>query len=246
MQSLKDSLSSEKRNRFTLIELLVVIAIIAILAAILLPALQSARERGKGASCASNIRQLGGYFVQYMNDYDDYCPLVVDGYWWWGLRFMLPHYNMSKAKGGAPIRPNGFNRDEARMQNKLFYCPSDWLNPLVTEPSGEVYYAMTDWSLFGFRDDQSPKRSRVKNPSQKFILTEVSFYGSNGAAQHITPVKKQIAMAHNRTANVLYWDNHVAAHQRQAPWFSTTFSDSNKNYDKHWHPLVNLSRKEIE
>ncbi len=60
-----------RRRPFTLIELLVVIAIIAILAAILLPALNKARERGKSSRCQSNLRQMGSGLLNYLNDSHD-------------------------------------------------------------------------------------------------------------------------------------------------------------------------------
>ena len=66
------------KSGFTLIELLVVIAIIAILAAILFPAFARARENGRRASCASNLKQIGLGFMQYTQDYDEHVPMT---YW---------------------------------------------------------------------------------------------------------------------------------------------------------------------
>src|SRR5256885_1266838 len=78
---------SSSRRAFTLIELLVVIAIIAILAAILFPVFAQAREKARGISCVSNMKQLGTALQMYLQDFDER---------------VLPRYQACPSTGPAP------------------------------------------------------------------------------------------------------------------------------------------------
>lgn len=105
-------MNSKKTRNFTLIELLVVIAIIAILASMLLPALQKARESGRGASCVNNMKSLGTTMSMYADAYNGFAPAISGKY-----RSDKPGNNCNWSYA---LSNNGFLSEG----DKIFYCPS--------------------------------------------------------------------------------------------------------------------------
>jgi len=109
-----------KKDGFTLIELLVVIAIIGILAALLLPTLQKARERARQIRCMTNQKQIYVAMVEYSNDYNDY---IVPN---WNRSNTWPELLKPYTKGG---KVPGYNRIDNQgnwifYEYMLFYCPT--------------------------------------------------------------------------------------------------------------------------
>jgi prepilin-type N-terminal cleavage/methylation domain-containing protein/prepilin-type processing-associated H-X9-DG protein len=153
-------------KRFTLIELLVVIGIIAVLASMLLPALNKAREKAKSVSCVSNLKQLNMAMLLYVNDYDGFTPKVVA-------------WNPTKNYYSV-LQNNGYVPRFATDKRGIYLCPSMPLPKTLSNSQQNIYgFRCHNRTLNVSYDFKTGKikgsTTRTWSPSAFIILGDSSF-----------------------------------------------------------------------
>lgn len=187
---------------FTLIELLVVIAIIAILATMLLPALNKAREQSRSLCCKNQLKQFGTYFNMYYDDNEEWIPTTINatGCQEWRL-LMLPYLGVSDW-----------------WKSDFFWCPS-WDADSIRNSYGKT-------SNVSYSNNYRNKLSHVKNSSGTILLSDNGGNSSLGSGSdydfYITynsydSIIDDWGYRHNKGANLLFFDSHVDWHRKYIP-----------------------------
>jgi len=211
----KRKFSLSTAHGFTLIELLVVIAIIAILAAILLPTLQKARERGRSSSCTSNLRQYGTALQQYADANDgvlipqrDCNNTYVHG-WSASLRkTAVPNVSEEAWKAGNSI--NGCpSRDPERIGTSSAssgYAPKAFSYALAFQVTGTGNVGDKKWRKM--TDYRHHSRWIAWIDSEANMVSSSNYYKCRYNGEDTIDY---ISLRHNNRANAVHLDGHVSS-----------------------------------
>lgn len=190
---------------FTLIELLIVVAIIAILAGLLLPALNKAREKANTIHCAGNLKQIGICMILYSNDFGRIPPRLSGAPFYprWQC-YLLPYI-----KQGAPC---GRNQTDYLVKPggrpiSVFACPAS-----QSQNGEQGHYGV---NLYLPQSPLDGNISRVKMPSQRLLAADTNRWGSIGDWQ-VSVNSNIVGLRHPEqgAANALFVDGHVSLLQR--------------------------------
>jgi prepilin-type N-terminal cleavage/methylation domain-containing protein/prepilin-type processing-associated H-X9-DG protein len=213
-------MSKQTNKVFTLIELLVVIAIIAILASMLLPALNKAREKAKTIKCLSNTKQMGTYLALYTGDNSEYFPHPMK---FNNAETQNNLWNDVIMVSYAGAKPDSSTNRIANSvwEKSIFKCPS-MTKPVVGD--SYIHYGYNYWHLGTKRKDTSTyapwaaknvscKLSMINSPSRMLAIVDSwdrnSGYGYYFVQDSYTGGTQNVHARHdNRNYNVAWADGH--------------------------------------